>query len=195
MSTALACVALAAPAVGVAQDVTSASAADEPVRSGPAYVHIEEGSGVTLRRRGGRFGTAVCGAPCDRVLQVSSDQLFHLEGSSLASESFALVPHARNDVAVEGDAVAHGFGFAFTTVGGATLGVGGLVFGLHTFLNALYGEDVPEGNVIAYGSMMGGGALLLAIGIPLLVAFEPELVVMESELGLSVSSQGVAVQF
>jgi hypothetical protein len=166
-----------------------------PAVSGPAYVHVEADPSVTLRRHGGRFGFLVCAAPCDTTIEVSSSESYYLAGLPYDA-GLLLTPNHRNDVALEGDVGLHGLGLVSFTIGAASLGAGGFTFAFHAFIGALYDDGVPKENVIAYSSLLGGGAALLAIGLPLWLAFEPRAVVHEGEaLQVALEPNGIAVRF
>ncbi len=90
----------------------------------------------------------------------------------------------------------HLLGFSLLTVGGAALGAGGFVFAFHGFISAVYDDELPAENIALYSSLIGGGALLLAVGIPLFAAFDPKLVVeLKEGSPVSLRPDGLAVQF
>jgi hypothetical protein len=151
---------------------------------------------VKLRRHGGRFGFDVCAAPCDVTVEVSSEQRFFLEGLPYDAVMLELTPLHRNDIVLEGDAGLHVLGFVSFALGATALGAGGLTFAFHGFIGAVYDDPLPTENVIAYSSMLAGGAALLAFGLPLWLAFEPGAVVHAGEaLRVSVEPNGMAVRF
>jgi hypothetical protein len=192
--------ALAAPNHGFAQEetqpVASAPSASTASSVEPTFIHLEADPSVSLRRRGGRFGTHICGAPCDVTVDVSYAQTFYLEGLSFDPGGVRLSPGRRNEIAVAGDQGVHVLGFSLLTVGGAAFGAGGLVFAFHGFISAVYDDELPTENIALYSSLVGGGALLLAVGIPLFVAGDPTLVVEVTEGSpVSLRPDGLAVQF
>ena len=195
----LAC-SLAAPSLGLAEEeqqpVPPAPSATAASPAGPAFVHLEAEPRVSLRRREGRFGAHVCDAPCDVTVDATLDQAFYLEGLSFEPEPLRLVPDRRNEIALEGDHGLQQLGLVLLITGGGALGVGGFVFAFHGFFSSVYDEELPADNVALYSSLMGGGALLLGVGIPLFVAFVPKVVVQVTEsTTVAVRPDGLAVQF
>lgn len=142
---------------------------------GSAWVHVDADEGVTLRRPIGRFGKHVCAAPCDADVPVPEGSTFMLRGTFNELPPFTLEPGTRQSVRVDGNFGAWWFGFGAAALGAGSLTVGGAVWGLESLLGAAYDNGVPMDHQIAYGGLMAGGVALLALGVPLLVAFRPRI--------------------
>jgi len=184
---------------GAAAALQSSAAARPPAQpaspasapSGLVLVHLEGHSEIELRRVGGRFGHHVCFAPCDTALELAGDTQLVLEGGP-SLPAFKLEPGKSYTLRIDGNKEVATTGLVAGVLGFSTLTATGFGFLLNWAVAGAYGDDVPPESVAAYSATMGCAALLMAIGLPIGLVYEPELVVEERGT-VSVKAKGTAI--
>jgi hypothetical protein len=135
-------------------------------------LHILSNKPLSLHRHVGRFGQRVCDAPCDRVVAYDASDSFSVIGSFVPAPPFRLGPVGPR-ATLRVDAGSNGAlytGFTASVLGGAAVTMGGLIYVLSVFGDALgSGEGVdPKLERGLVGTMIGGGVALV-MGIPLIL--------------------------
>ncbi len=163
------------------------------VAEGEAFVHVDAEPAVGLRQLRGRFGRTWCNAPCDRTISFARGGRFELTGTPGGLGTFELEQGQRNTVRVEGDWGVHWLGLVSLSVGAGALGAGALGLALSGVGHSLAEEDLPKEQAYLFGGLIGGGAALLALGWPLMVAFQPK--VRVDQLPVAIGPRALTVRF
>jgi hypothetical protein len=182
------------PSEASAQSVGSLA---EPGATEPAsrsvFVHLDGEADLELRRLGGRFGKHLCFAPCDTELELDRAARLELRGGPTLP-AFSLEPGKAYALRIDGNKALATTGFATATLGFSTLTATSFGFLFNALVAGAYGDEVPEGRVVAFSAIMGSGALLFAIGLPIALAYEPE-VVVDDRGPVGVRAKGTALRF
>lgn len=165
----------ASPASAIGSSSTA-----EPQRSddGEVFVRLEGEPELELRRAGGRFGKHLCFAPCDERFEVDEGTTLYLRGGD-AVPPFELAPGRVYSVRIEGNQALATTGFVLSGIGFSAVASSGFAFLLHSTVQAIYDGEVTSDAKLAYTSVAASGAVVGAVGLSLLLFFEPDLVVRD----------------
>lgn len=164
---------------------------EAPLQPGAVRIHLETpvpaalydvGTGPVQPGKQPPDNQLVCHAPCDAQVDVSDEQVFSVWAPNMEmSEPFTLKDDAREVVVT--------FEPAPSTLNdvGLTIGCVGLGFAALGGSILIYGAekgDLSDGGLAAAGVTLGGGAILMLIGTPMMLAARyPEVTVREKPAG------------